>query len=99
MKSKIETEEYFSNQNNTPLTKTLICKFDLDADGKISFEDLRGILQRYANTSFFKYENSLNRKPLVEYYLNFESVNFMYVQAFDDSLILLGEVFFSIYIL
>ena len=67
LKSKIETEEYFSNVNNTPLTKTLICKFDLDADGKISFEDLRGILQRYANTSFFKYENS-EKSPNVNLY-------------------------------
>ena len=48
---------------------------------------------------FFKCEKSLNRKTLVEYYFNFESVNFMYVQAFDYSLILLGEVFLSIYIL
>ena len=67
LKSKIETEEYFSNINNTPLTKTLICKFDLDADGKISFEDLRGILHRYSNTSFFKYENS-EKSPNVNLY-------------------------------
>ena len=41
-----------------PITKTLICKFDLDSDGKISVEDLKGILQRYTNTNFFKYENN-----------------------------------------
>ena len=57
LKSKIETEE-FNPLIDIPITKTLICKFDLDSDGKISFEDLRGILQRYANTAFFKYENS-----------------------------------------
>ena len=57
LKSKIETEE-FNLLIDIPITKTLICKFDLDSDGKISFEDLRGILQRYANTAFFKYENS-----------------------------------------
>ena len=57
LKSKIETEE-FNPLVDIPITKTLVCKFDLDSDGKISFEDLRGILQRYVNTSFFKYENS-----------------------------------------
>jgi len=57
LKSIIETEE-FNPLIDIPITKTLICKFDLDSDGKISFEDLRGILQRYANTAFFKYENS-----------------------------------------
>jgi Ca2+-binding EF-hand superfamily protein len=53
LKNKIITEEF-----KPDLTKALICKFDLDSDGKISFEDLRGILQRYINTAFFKYENS-----------------------------------------
>jgi Ca2+-binding EF-hand superfamily protein len=57
LKKNIETEEFIPTMD-APITKTLICKFDLDSDGKISFEDLRGILQRYANTSFFKYENS-----------------------------------------
>ena len=67
LKSKIETEEFLSNVSNSPITKTLVCKFDLDADGKISFEDLRGILQRYANTSFFKYENN-EKGPNVNLY-------------------------------
>ena len=67
LKKRIETEEFLSNGNNTPLTKTLICKFDLDSDGKVSFEDLRGILQRYSNTSFFKYENN-EKGPNVNLY-------------------------------
>ena len=58
LKNKIETEEYLMDINNKKITKTIICKFDLDGDGKVSFEDLRGILRRYDNTSFFKYENS-----------------------------------------
>ena len=53
LKNKIETEEF-----NPNITKTQVCKFDLDSDGKVTFEDLRGILQRYVNTAFFKYENS-----------------------------------------
>ena len=57
LKSIIETEE-FNPLIDIPITKSLVCKFDLDSDGKVSFEDLRGILQRYANTAFFKYENS-----------------------------------------
>ena len=40
------------------LTKIILNKFDLDSDGLISFEDLKGIIERYINTSFFKYENS-----------------------------------------
>ena len=44
--------------NGQPITKTLINKFDLDSDGIISYEDMKGILQRYTNTGFFKYENS-----------------------------------------
>ena len=41
-----------------PLTKNIICKFDIDCDGKISLEDLKCILQRYINTDYFKYENN-----------------------------------------
>ena len=41
-----------------PITKAIICKFDLDSDGKVSVDDLKGILQRYTNTNFFKYENN-----------------------------------------
>ena len=48
----------FPIQIKENLTKTVICKFDLDSDGKISFEDLKGILNRYINTSFFRFENS-----------------------------------------
>ena len=43
---------------NEPITKSIICKFDVDSDGKISLEDLKSILQRYNNTDFFKYENN-----------------------------------------
>ena len=57
LKQKIETEEFLPLME-APITKTLVCKFDIDSDGKITFEDLRGVLQRYVNTSFFKYENS-----------------------------------------
>ena len=41
-----------------PITKTIICKFDVDSDGKVSLEDLKSILLRYSNTDFFKYENN-----------------------------------------
>ena len=41
-----------------PITKSIICKFDVDSDGKISLEDLKSILLRYINTDFFKYENN-----------------------------------------
>ncbi|MCQ2816312.1 MAG: HU domain-containing protein [archaeon] len=37
--------------------KSVITKFDLDSDGRVDMEDLRGIICRYISTSFFKYEN------------------------------------------
>ncbi len=40
------------------ITKTMLCKFDLDSDGNVSYDDLKGIINRYISTSFFKYENS-----------------------------------------
>ena len=54
---KEKNENKYDNKYE-PITKTMICKFDLDSDGKISVEDLKGILQRYTNTNFFKYENN-----------------------------------------
>jgi Ca2+-binding EF-hand superfamily protein len=51
-------ENYFITKFNTgQINKNILCKFDLDLDGKISLEDLKGILERYRNTSFFKREN------------------------------------------
>ena len=40
------------------LPRNIVCKLDLDQDGKISQDDLKGIIDRYIKTSFFKYENS-----------------------------------------
>ena len=45
------------NKINELITKDIICKFDVDCDGKISLEDLKSVLERYTNTDFFKYEN------------------------------------------
>ena len=42
---------------NEPITMSIISKFDVDCDGKISLEDLKTVLERYINTDFFKYEN------------------------------------------
>ncbi len=39
------------------LNKNIVCKLDLDLDGKISIDDLNGIIERYINTFFFKREN------------------------------------------
>ena len=59
LKNRIDKKnQNIYNNNYEPITKTLICKFDLDSDGQISLEDLKGILQRYTNTNFFKYENN-----------------------------------------
>ena len=58
LKKKLDGRNVTENNSRDPITKTLICKLDLDSDGKVSVEDLRGILQRYTNTNFFKYENN-----------------------------------------
>lgn len=42
------------------VNKNTICKLDLDQDGKISKDDLKGIIDRFLKTSFFKYENNGN---------------------------------------
>jgi Ca2+-binding EF-hand superfamily protein len=43
------------------LNKNVVCKLDLDLDGKISIEDLNGIIERYVNTFFFKRENKSDK--------------------------------------
>lgn len=43
------------------LNKNNVCKLDLDLDGKISIDDLSGILERYIHTFFFKRENDPNK--------------------------------------
>jgi len=44
--------------NDEEIYKNILCKFDLDCDGKISKDDVKGILDRYSNTSYFKRENT-----------------------------------------
>ena len=39
------------------IPEKIIQKLDIDADGMISFEDLRSVLKRFIHTSFFKYTN------------------------------------------
>ena len=41
-------------------SEKIIQKLDIDADGYISFEDLRAVLRRFIHTSFFKYTNDSN---------------------------------------
>jgi len=43
------------------LKKNIVCKLDLDLDGKISIEDISGIIERYINTFFFKRENKSDK--------------------------------------
>ena len=42
---------------NLNIPEKIIQKLDIDADGMISFEDLRAVLKRFVHTSFFKYWN------------------------------------------
>ena len=45
------------NDKNTIFPEKIIQKLDIDADGNISFEDLRSVLKRFVHTSFFKFSN------------------------------------------
>jgi Ca2+-binding EF-hand superfamily protein len=40
------------------LNRNIICKLDVDQDGKISILDLKSLLEKYTKTNFFKYENN-----------------------------------------
>ena len=39
------------------INKSIVCKLDMDQDGKISLHDLKNVLEKYTKTNFFKYEN------------------------------------------
>ena len=45
------------NETNMVFPEKIIQKLDIDADGYISFEDLRAVLKRFIHTSFFKFSN------------------------------------------
>ena len=51
---KIFLEKY---EKNIVFPEKIIQKLDIDADGYISFEDLRAVLKRFIHTSFFKFSN------------------------------------------
>ena len=48
------------NEKNIIFPEKIIQKLDIDADGLISFEDLRAVLKRFIHTSFFKFTNDSN---------------------------------------
>ena len=53
-----QLHDFFSSYNIKGLNNNVVCKFDLDSDGMISYEDIQGILERYKSTNFFKFDNS-----------------------------------------
>ena len=53
-----QLHDFFIPYKIKGLNNNIICKFDLDSDGLISYEDLQGILERYKSTNFFKFDNS-----------------------------------------
>ena len=55
IKSFLEKKE-----KNIIFPDKIIQKLDIDADGFISFEDLRAVLKRFIHTSFFKFSNDAN---------------------------------------
>jgi Ca2+-binding EF-hand superfamily protein len=67
---KISIEQvyaYLQSQTHRELNKNIICKLDLDHDGRISLSDLRGIFDRFTATSFFKHENTDNKLDVALY--------------------------------
>ena len=53
----IEQVKLFLEKINNPISNQIIQKLDIDADGVISFNDLKSVLKRFSLTSFFKYIN------------------------------------------
>ena len=53
----VEQVSAFLNKINNPIQNKIIQKLDIDADGLISFDDLKAVLKRFTLTSFFKYTN------------------------------------------
>ena len=53
----IDQVKNFLNKINNPFENKIIQKLDIDADGYISFDDLKAVLKRFSLTSFFKYTN------------------------------------------
>ena len=53
-----QLHDFFSKYKIKGLNDNIVCKFDLDSDGVISYEDIQGILERYKSTNFFKFDNS-----------------------------------------
>ena len=53
----IDQMKSFINNCDSGIPRQVICKLDIDADGVISYEDLKCILMRFTTTSFFKYTN------------------------------------------
>ena len=53
-----QLHDFFSSYKIKGLNDNIVCKFDLDSDGLISYEDIQGILERYKSTNFFKFDNS-----------------------------------------
>ena len=53
-----QLHEFFDKYKIKGLNNNVVCKFDLDSDGIISYEDIQGILERYKSTNFFKFDNS-----------------------------------------
>ena len=53
-----QLHDFFMPYKIKGLNNNIVCKFDLDSDGLISYEDLQGILERYKSTNFFKFDNS-----------------------------------------
>ncbi len=47
-------------EHEIEISRQVICKLDVDADGVISYDDLRSILMRFTKTSFFKHTNDAN---------------------------------------
>jgi Ca2+-binding EF-hand superfamily protein len=53
--------DYLKKNSDREIQKNIICKLDLDHDGRISLSDLRGVFDRFIVTSYFKHENTDNQ--------------------------------------
>ena len=63
----IEQMINFLNKNDLIIQNKIINKLDIDADGLISIDDLKAVLNRFSLTSFFKYTND-STSPTIKLY-------------------------------
>ena len=59
-----QISKFLKEKYNKNISEKAILKFDVDADGEISYEDMKSILKRYNLTNFFKFNNKVSNPQI-----------------------------------